>query len=139
MEYNLQRFLDAQKYSYTAAFSEIKAGKKVSHWMWFVFPQIGGLGFSETSKRYAIADLKEAELYLAHPVLGQRLVEISEHLLEVPGKSAFEIFGTPDDLKLKSCMTLFSLTTDAPSVFQNVLNRYFEGEKDARTLRLLKG
>ncbi len=105
--------------------------------MWYVFPQIAGLGFSSTSKFYAIKDKTEAEEFLRHPVLGARLIEISEALLEIEGKTAHEIFGSPDDVKLKSSMTLFGALDETNSVFQKVLNKYFDGAKDRRTLELI--
>jgi uncharacterized protein (DUF1810 family) len=105
--------------------------------MWYVFPQIAGLGFSSTSQLYAIKDRAEAELYRAHSVLGVRLVEISEALLEIEGKTANQIFGSPDDVKLKSSMTLFAALKNAHPVFQKVLNKYFNGTKDVRTLNLI--
>ena len=137
-DYDLERFMKAQSGTYTTAYEEIKQGRKRSHWMWFIFPQIKGLGYSEVSKHYAIADLKEAELYLADKTLGPRLLRISLALLEVEGKSANEIFGSPDDMKLKSSMTLFSALKNTDSVFQNVLEAYFNGCKDDRTLQLIR-
>lgn len=137
-EYNIQRFHQAQEHSYQNAFSEIRNGKKTSHWMWFVFPQIAGLGYSEISKLYAIRDLKEAELFLKDPILGERLIAITQLLLEIKGKTAHEIFGHPDDLKLQSCMTLFSSLKDAHPVFQQVLDKYYGGQKDLRTLELIE-
>jgi uncharacterized protein (DUF1810 family) len=134
---DLKRFLDAQKRDYQTALSEIKRGRKQSHWMWYIFPQIAGLGFSSTSEFYAIKDLDEAEDYYAHPVLGERLVEISNALLEIEGKAANQIFGSPDDMKLKSSMTLFGSLDDTNPVFRQVLDKYFDGEKDRRTLELL--
>jgi uncharacterized protein (DUF1810 family) len=134
---DLKRFLDAQANDYERALAEIKRGRKQSHWMWYIFPQIAGLGFSETSRIYAIKDKREAEDYLAHPTLGARLVEISEALLEIEGKTANQIFGSPDDAKLKSSMTLFGSLEDAHPVFQRVLDKYFGGAKDARTLDLI--
>ncbi len=133
---DLKRFLDAQERDYAIALSEIRSGRKRSHWMWYIFPQIAGLGFSETSKFYAIKNKREAESYLAHPVLGARLVEISATLLEIEGKTANQIFGSPDDAKLKSCMTLFGSLENAHPVFQRVLDKYFNGIKDRRTLDL---
>jgi uncharacterized protein (DUF1810 family) len=103
----LIRFLDAQENDFERALAEINRGRKQSHWMWYIFPQIAGLGFSPTSKFYAVKDRSEAEEFLAHPVLGERLVEISEALLEVDGRTVHQIFGSPDDMKLKSSMTLF--------------------------------
>ena len=134
---DLKRFLDAQENDFERALSEIKSGRKQSHWMWYVFPQIAGLGFSETSRFYAVKTKAEAELYLAHSVLGARLVRISEVLLEIKGKTANQIFGSPDDLKLKSSMTLFGSLDDAHPVFQRVLDKYFNGAKDKRTLDLI--
>ena len=136
--YNLGRFVEAQAYNYANAFQEISRGRKTSHWMWYIFPQITGLGFSEMSKKYEIQDLQEAELYLSHEVLGKRLVEICEVLLEIEGLSASQIFGSPDDMKLKSCMTLFSLLKNTNSIFEKVLNKYFEGKKDSKTLKMLQ-
>jgi len=134
---DLKRFLDAQTSDFERALAEIKSGRKQSHWMWYVFPQIAGLGFSPTSKLYAIKDRAEAELYLAHPVLGARLVRISEALMEIEGKTANQIFGSPDDAKLKSSVTLFGSLENAHPVFQRVLDKYFNGEKDTRTLDLI--
>ncbi|QQT46086.1 Uncharacterized conserved protein [Sphingobacterium multivorum] len=134
----LKRFLDAQNQVYLGALSEIKKGKKTSHWMWYVFPQLKGLGKSETSNSYAISDLAEANSYAAHPVLGKHLVEISEALLQLNVHSAEEIFGYPDNLKLKSCMTLFAKTDNAHTVFAEVLEKYFKGIPDERTLQMIK-
>jgi uncharacterized protein (DUF1810 family) len=133
----LIRFLDAQNQSYFTALAEIKAGRKTTHWMWFIFPQIKGLGQSETSKYYAIHDLQEATEYLNHPVLGKHLIEISEVLLTIEGKSAREILGTPDDIKLQSSMTLFANVPDAGPVFNKVIAIYFDGVYDARTMGLI--
>ena len=134
---DLKRFLDAQENDFERALSEIKRGRKQSHWMWYIFPQIAGLGSSETSKFYAVKTKAEAELYLAHPVLGARLVEISEALLEIEGKTANQIFGSPDDVKLKSSMTLFGVLENTNPVFRKVLDKYFNGAKDGRTLELI--
>ena len=133
---DLSRFIKAQKYEYEQALSEIQAGRKRSHWMWYIFPQIQGLGFSSTAQYYAIRDLHEAKDYLAHPVLGARLKEISEALLELDGLSAHEIFGYPDDLKLRSCMTLFRMADLNCEVFEQVLEKYYDGEPDRRTVEL---
>lgn len=133
---DLQRFLEAQKNDYAAALAEIKTGSKRSHWMWYIFPQIAGLGFSPTAKFYAIKNVSEAEEYLKHPVLGKRLVEISNALLAVEDKTANQIFGSPDDVKLKSSMTLFGALDDTNPVFQKVLDKYFDGAKDERTLQI---
>ena len=134
---DLSRFLDAQKSDYSAALNEIQEGRKRSHWMWYIFPQMAGLGRTETSRHYAIKSLNEATQYLAHPVLGERLVEITEALLSLSTHDAHAIFGSPDDMKLKSSMTLFSLVPAAPPIFDQVIDTYFEGEKDEKTLRLL--
>jgi uncharacterized protein (DUF1810 family) len=136
--YQLQRFIDAQEAVFETALAEIKNGKKQSHWMWFIFPQIQGLGFSQTSKFYAIKDLGEADAYLKHPVLGDRLRQICKELLKLKGDDAHRIFGSPDDLKLKSSMTLFSSVPNADPAFQAVLDKFFGGTKDLNTLRILK-
>lgn len=134
---DLKRFLEAQEDDFAIALSEIKSGRKQSHWMWYVFPQIAGLGFSSTSIFYAIKDITEAEEYLQHPVLGERLVEISEALLKIEGKTAYQIFGSPDEMKLKSSMTLFALLQETNPVFQKVLDKYYDGAKDERTLQII--
>jgi uncharacterized protein (DUF1810 family) len=134
---SLQRFLSAQERSYADALQEIKRGRKTSHWMWYVFPQLQGLGLSETARYYAIKDAAEAQAYLQHPVLGKRLVEISEVLLQLPGSDAYAIFGSPDDLKLRSSMTLFAALPGASPVFQQVLDKYYNGRKDEKTIALL--
>ncbi len=134
---SLKRFTDAQEDSYVIAFSEIQQGRKQSHWMWFIFPQIAGLGFSETSRYYAIKDLQEAAGFLKHPVLGSRLINISRELLKLKTDDAHRVFGSPDDLKLKSCMTLFSMLPEADPVFNTVLEKFFNGEKDTKTLHLI--
>lgn len=133
----LDRFLKAQELDYKDALSEIKSGHKRSHWIWYIFPQIQGLGYSETSKFYAVKDKKEAQDYVKHPILGERLVEISEALLQLEANDAREVMGVPDDMKLKSSMTLFSLVSDNP-VFQKVLDKFFDGEKDKFTVEALK-
>jgi uncharacterized protein (DUF1810 family) len=135
--HDLGRFVRAQAGDYARALAEVRGGRKRSHWMWYVFPQFAGLGFSPTTRRYAIRSRGEAEAYLRHPVLGPRLVEICEAALGVEGKSAFDVFGSPDDLKLKSCATLFAAVSPAGSVFDRVLEKYFGGARDDRTLRLL--
>ena len=134
----LARFLDAQTGDYPTALAEMKAGRKRSHWMWYIFPQIRGLGFSEMAHRYGIQDAAEAAAYLAHPVLGARLVEVSRALLGVPGSNATSVMGSPDDLKLRSSMTLFAQVPGADPVFQAVLDKFFGGAPDAKTLQLLK-
>lgn len=138
MAYDLNRFLKAQEYDYAQALSEIRAGRKRSHWMWYIFPQIQGLGFSHTAQYYAIQGLNEAKEYLAHPVLGARLKEISSALLELEGLSASEIFGYPDDLKLRSSMTLFRLADLDCDVFEAVLDKYYDGEPDSKTVRIVQ-
>ena len=126
-----------QQQDYQTALTEIKNGRKRSHWMWYIFPQISGLGFSSTSQHYAIRDLKEARSYLNHPVLGSRLIEISEALLALEGNNANQIFGSPDDLKLRSSMTLFAAVPESHPVFRQVLDKYFQGKPDRQTLTLL--
>ena len=135
--YDLNRFILAQEHAYREAIAEIRAGRKRTHWMWYVFPQIDGLAFSSTSKRFAIRDAEEARRYLAHPVLGPRLLECAEAVIGIGGRSATEIFGSPDDLKLCSSMTLFASVLPPGSVFDRVLAKYFSGERDGRTLQLL--
>jgi len=117
--------------------AEIRSGRKRSHWMWYIFPQFDGLGFSSTSKRYAIKSAAEAEAYLGHPVLGPRLRECAEAVLRVEGRSAFEIFGPPDDMKVRSCATLFAHVSPVGSVFDRLLDKYYQGERDSKSLRLL--
>ena len=134
---NLQRFISAQEGDYETALQEIRSGRKRSHWMWYIFPQIDGLGFSDMARRYGIKDLTEAAQYLEHPVLGSRLIEISQALLELPGNNATEIMGSPDNLKLHSSMTLFSLIPDTNPVFDAVLKKFFKGQQDNGTLRLI--
>ena len=136
--YDLKRFLDAQNQLYLKALAEMRNGKKESHWMWFVFPQVKGLGFSETAKFYGIADLEEATAYLAHPVLGRHLIEISEAVLQIENKTATEIFGAPDHMKLRSSMTLFAKVENANPVFEKVLDKYFMGMQDDYTEDLLE-
>ena len=135
--HDLDRFVRAQEGSYARALAEIRAGRKHSHWMWYVFPQLDGLGSSSTSKRFAIRSLDEARAYLAHPLLGPRLLECAEALLAVEGRSAREILGSPDDLKLRSCATLFACVSPEDSVFHRLLAKYYGSMQDGRTLRLL--
>ena len=132
----LERFLKAQERDYEIALSEIKYGQKMSHWMWYIFPQLRGLGFSSTAQFYGIADRKEAEEYLAHPVLGARLREISRELLKLKSSDAGYVMGYPDDMKLKSSMTLF-YEVSGEALFQQVLDKFFGGEKDEATLKRL--
>lgn len=132
----LERFVQAQADSYARALREIKSGRKTSHWMWYIFPQLSGLGHSQTARYYAIRDRAEAEAYLAHPVLGKRLLEISSELLKLESSDATAVMGWPDDLKLKSSMTLFSLVS-REAVFRQVLEKYFRGEEDAYTVQAI--
>src|SRR5205814_5759345 len=132
----LNRFVEAQDEVYDRALSEIRSGRKTSHWMWFIFPQFAGLGTSETSRFYAIKSIDEAREYLGHPLLGPRLIECAEAVLSNLGVSARDIFGSPDDMKLKSCMTLFALVSSSP-VFDKVLDRFYGGERDTKTLSAL--
>jgi uncharacterized protein (DUF1810 family) len=136
-DYNLERFLDAQQNDYAVALSEIKNGKKESHWMWYIFPQVLGLGYTSTSIHYSIKDLDEAKAYLNHAILGKRLIEISNALLALETNDARQVFGSPDNAKLKSSMTLFSQVPDADKAFQEVLDKFFNGKKDEKTLQLL--
>jgi uncharacterized protein (DUF1810 family) len=135
--HDLARFVEAQARNYDDALAELRAGRKRSHWMWYVFPQIAGLGRSPMAQRYAIASLAEAEAYLGHPVLGPRLVACADALLGVDGRTAHEIMGSPDDVKLRSSATLFAHVAPAGSVFHRILDRYFAGAADAETERLL--
>lgn len=138
METNdLERFLKAQETDFHTALSEISKGRKESHWMWYIFPQIQGLGFSDTAKFYEIQDLKEAAAYLNHRVLGPRLKLITTELMKLETTSAYQIFGSPDALKLHSSMTLFAAVPNSDPVFRQVLNKFFNGLKDNKTLRIL--
>jgi uncharacterized protein (DUF1810 family) len=135
--FGLSRFLRAQEKDYERALAEISAGLKRSHWMWYIFPQIDGLAFSSTSKLYSIKSVEEAKAYLAHPILGPRLLRCAEAALQVEGRTAEQIFGSPDDLKLKSCATLFARVSPPGSVFDRLVTMYYGGETDERTLELL--
>ncbi len=135
--HELMRFVQAQQGVYEQALAELRQGQKQSHWMWFIFPQFAGLGSSFTSRRYAIRSRAEAVAYLAHPVLGPRLLECAEAALKVEQLTAQEIFGSPDDMKLRSCATLFAAVSPAGSVFHRLLDRYYSGRTDGRTTRLL--
>lgn len=137
-ESRLSRFIDAQESDYNQALTEIRNGRKQNHWMWYTFPQLAGLGYSDMARFYAIRNLEEASDYLAHPVLGSRLSDISNALLSVENRTANQIMGNPDDVKLRSSMTLFSLVPDTDPVFQAVLNKLFGGTPDSKTLALLK-
>ena len=135
--YDLSRFLEAQKNSYDTALREIRAGRKRSHWMWYIFPQIRGLGYSAMAQHYAIRDLDEAREYVQHPVLGPRLIEISEALLALDESDPRRVMGSPDDLKLRSCMTLFQCAAPDQPVFGKVLDKFYGGQPDGRTLEIL--
>jgi len=135
--YDLERFVRAQAQNYSEALAQIRRGQKRSHWMWYVFPQIDGLGHSSNARYYAIKSAAEASAYLAHPILGPRLLESAQAALQVEGRSATQIFGSPDDLKLRSCATLFASVLPAGSVFDRLLQKYYGGQRDERTLQLL--
>ena len=135
--FDLSRFVEAQAHVYDQALAEIRAGRKQSHWMWYVFPQFQGLGVSPTSHHFAIRSAAEASAYLAHPTLGPRLLDCAESVLRIQGRSALEIFGSPDDMKLRSCATLFASVSASGSVFHRLIDEYFEGERDDRTIQLL--
>lgn len=135
--YDLNRFVTAQQSIYAQVVKELQNGKKVSHWMWFMFPQLQGLGYSSMAQKYAITSLDEAAAYLAHPILGQRLIELCEILFGLEGKSAHAIFGSPDDMKLHSSLTLFSLVPNSPPIFSQLLDKYFDGKLDKNTENLL--
>ena len=136
--YNLERFIEAQRDDYETALAEMRAGRKRSHWMWYIFPQIEGLGFSAMSQRYAIRSAAEARAYLEHPVLGERLRTCIEALVSFEGRSVEQIFGFPDDRKLRSCATLFGAVSPAGSAFHRLLEKYFQGEWDPKTMEKIK-
>ena len=135
--FELSRFSEAQDGVYEQALAEIRSGRKQSHWMWFIFPQFKGLGASATASHFAIGSFAEARAYLAHPILGSRLVECAEALNALEGRSASAIFGFPDDMKLRSSATLFASASAAGSVFERLLDKYFGGHRDEKTLALL--
>ncbi len=136
-ERDLSRFVAAQRATYDRALAELRSGRKRSHWMWFIFPQLAGLGRSAMSRRYAIASTDEAKAYLEHPLLGPHLIECAATVLGIEGRSAYEIFGSPDDLKLHSCATLFARASPPRSVFSRLLTQYFDGLEDEQTVNLL--
>ncbi len=136
MTHDLERFITAQESIYEKVLLELKAGHKYLHWMWYIFPQFDGLGYSNRAKFYAIKSIEEAEAYLAHPILGERLIACSQLLLNIENRSIGRILGYPDDLKLQSSMTLFARVSDNP-LFKEVLEKYFEGEEDEKSLRLM--
>ncbi len=133
----LDRFIRAQEYNYSDALKEIKNGKKISHWMWYVFPQIKGLGKSDTAKWYAIKDLQEARDYLNNEILSNRLEQVCKALLDLDCNDAYKIFGSPDDMKLKSSMTLFEIAAPENKIFKRVLDKYFNGERDQKTIEII--
>ena len=135
--FHLSRFVQAQEGIYDRALAEIRGGRKRSHWMWFVFPQYAGLGFSAMSQEYAIKSVAEASAYLNHPVLGPRLVECAQEVLGVEGRTASQIFGSPDDMKLRSCATLFTQVSDAGNIYEQLLQKYFDSQPDPKTMQLL--
>lgn len=135
--FGLQRFVDAQSPVFETVLRELRVGRKAGHWMWFVFPQIAGLGSSPMAQRYAIGSLDEAHAYFGHPVLGPRLKACVAGLLDVSGRSAHEIFGSPDDVKLRSSLTLFAAAAPDEPLFMRALDRFFDGRKDAATLERL--
>ena len=135
--YGLNRFVEAQKGHYVQALAKINCGRKRTHWMWYIFPQIDGLAVSSTSKRYSIKSIEEAKAFLNHPVLGPRLIECMETVLRDEGRSAAAIFGSPDDLKLRSCATLFASVSPPNSIFERDLDKYYQGGRDGKTLQLL--
>lgn len=137
MNYDLERFRKAQRGAYDEALAEIKRGRKNGHWMWYIFPQLSGLGMSATSLYYGIRGLDEAKAYFADPVLGERLREISEALLEIETNDPRTVFWSPDDMKLRSCMTLFSVAAPECDVFKKVLDKFFDGKPDELTLSML--
>lgn len=136
--FQLGRFINAQEQIYDTVLQELRDGQKQSHWIWYIFPQIDGLAYSATSKYYAIKSIEETQQYLDHPILGMRLVECTELVLAIEGRSISQIFGYPDDIKFKSSMTLFSYVALSQSVFIRALDKYFNGELDSKTLELLK-
>ena len=136
--FDLDRFVQAQSSTHTIALAELTRGLKRSHWMWYIFPQFAGLGFSSTSQLYAIKSVDEAKAYLCHPILGPRLIQCAEAALAVKILNARQIFGSPDDMKLRSCATLFASVSPPGSVFHKLLDRYFDGEPDPKTLTLLQ-
>jgi len=137
IDYDLDRFVHAQNGAYERALSELRAGHKRSHWMWFIFPQIAGLGSSFMAEKYAIRSAEEAAAYLADPVLGSRLLRCVDAVLAIKGKSAHEVFGSPDDVKLRSSMTLFAAISEHGSPFHAVIERLYQGQVDDRTVQLL--
>lgn len=138
-DFDLDRFLMAQRSAYDAALAELRHGRKLSHWMWFVFPQMRGLGSSLMAQRYGIGGRQEASAYLQHPVLGARLADCTAAVLKHTARAPSEIFGYPDDMKFKSSMTLFAAAAGPGSIFQTALDRFFDGQSDEKTLALIRG
>jgi len=136
--FNLQRFLDAQEHDYGSVLEELTAGRKTSHWIWYIFPQLKGLGGSEMSQKYAISSPAEARAYCDHPILGKRLRECTHLMLDVQDRTVEEILSYPDDLKFRSCMTLFAKTANQPQIFEQALGKFFGSEPDQRTLDILQ-
>jgi uncharacterized protein (DUF1810 family) len=136
--HDLNRFVRAQEQQYEQVLAELRSGRKRSHWMWYIFPQCDGLGSSSMSKRYSIKSLAEAKAYLDHSLIGPRLIACAEAVLQIEGRSAFDIFGTPDDMKLQSCATLFARVSEPGSVFHQLLRKYFNDQRDLNTLRLME-
>jgi len=138
MQFDLMRFVDAQAPVYARVIGELRDGKKLSHWMWYVFPQVAGLGFSIMSQRFAIGSRAEATAYLEHPLLGPRLIECTEAMLSHTDRSAHAILGSPDDMKFKSSMTLFEAVSKKGSPFSRALSQFFDDERDEKTIALLR-
>lgn len=137
LDYDLHRFIEAQNGVYEQALAELKTGRKRSHWMWFIFPQIAGLGTSSMAEKYAIRSAEEASAYLADPILGSRLLRCVEAILSINDRSAHDIMGAPDDLKLRSSMTLFAAVSDHGSPFHKAIERFYDGKFDERTISIL--
>jgi uncharacterized protein (DUF1810 family) len=136
--YNLGRFVKAQEGAFDEACRELRSGRKTGHWIWYIFPQIKGLGVSTTSEFYGITSLVEAKAYLAHPVFGPRLVEATQLVLGNNGRTLRQIFGTPDDIKIRSCMTLFECVVEGENIFGKALDKFCDGQRDFKTLTLLE-
>lgn len=136
--WDLERFVFAQQVNYERALREIRSGKKQSHWMWYIFPQVRGLGASSMSWKYGLEGLEEARAYLAHPILGQRLLDCCEAVLRTASNDPWEVFGSPDDQKFRSCLTLFALADPSVPVFEKLLDKFYGGEKDLKTLQILE-
>lgn len=136
--WNLERFVLVQQRNYGDALRELRSGKKRSHWIWYVFPQIRGLGDSFMSRKYALSGLEEARAYLAHPVLGPRLLECCQAVLAIPSGDPWAVFGSPDDMKFRSCLTLFALAQPSQPIFEELLDKFYDGRKDPRTIQILE-